>query len=49
MIIELIPKPFRPEVYEVLFFRCESAKIFSSAQKRGARGITKRKLLHTIN
>ena len=40
MIIEVIPKPFRP-VYEVLFLRCESAKLFSSAQKRGAKGITK--------
>ena len=42
MIIELIPKSFRPEVYEVLFLRRERAKLFSSAQKRGAKGITKK-------
>ena len=57
MIIELIPKSFRPEVYEVLFLRRESAKLFPSAQKRRAKGITHIKqflkngltLLHTIN
>ena len=49
MIIEFIPKSFRPEVYEVSFFRCESAKIFSSALKRGGRGNPKEKLLYTIN
>ena len=42
MIIELILKSFRP-VNEVLLLRRESAKLFSSAQKRGARGITKGK------